>query len=440
MALTDWLRKKKSPRVMVVGIDGLPYSLVQKLTADGVFPFLAELVRGGHLTQMTVSLPEISAVSWPTFMTGKNPGEHGIFGFTDLKPNSYQMVFPSFSDLKTPTLWDRLGELGKRSVVINQPGTYPARKIPGVLISGFVAVDLMKAVQPLKYLGPLRRLNYEVDVDTQRCRRDHDWLFVDLDRTLSARTRAVELLAAEEDWDYFQVVVTGTDRLQHYLWDAVRDPAHPRHSQAMAYYRQVDRWIKEMWERFHRSTELSREGEGFYLLSDHGFTAIRQEVYLNAWLKEQGWLAWDQPEPGSLEDLSDSSRAFALDPGRIYLHRRGRFPRGRVEQGEAPELLAELKSQLLSLTHEGQPVLRRVFAPEEIYSGPQTPNGPDLVLLSHWGYDLKGSIKAHAVFGRTDLSGMHTWDDAFFWSAQKPKAELNIVDLAEIIQTHFTRA
>jgi len=434
MALTNLFRKKKSPRVWVVGIDGLPYSLVQKFTADFTFPFLATLVKSGRLAQMKVSLPEISAVSWPTFMTGRNPGIHGIFGFTDLRPNSYQMTFPSFGDLKTPTLWDRLGQAGKNSVVINQPGTYPARKIPGALVSGFVAVDLMKAVQPIKYLGPLRRLDYEIDIDTSRCRKNPDLLFMQLDRTTEARRAAVELLAKEEDWDYFQVVITGTDRLQHYLWEAVENPGHPHHAKALAYYRKVDDFVKDMWERFHQSADVSAEGDGFFLLSDHGFTGIRQEVYLNCWLKEQGYLAWDQPEPKELEDLSASTRAFVLDPSRIYLHRRARFPKGRVEEAEAPALKAELKARLLELRHEGRPVIRRVFERDEIYSGPETPRGPDLVALSNWGYDLKGSIKANAVFGKSDLTGMHTWDDAFFWSAEPAPPDLNIVDLAGIIE------
>ena len=434
MALTDLFRKKKSPRVMVVGIDGLPHSLSKKFIADGTFAFLGKLAKSGRLAKMKVSLPEISAVSWPTFMTGRNPGEHGIFGFTDLKPGSYQMVFPSFADLKTTTLWDRLGQAGKSSVVINQPGTYPARKIKGALVSGFVAVDLMKAVQPIKYLGPLRRLNYEVDVDTQRCRKDHNWLFVDLDRTLEARDKAVELLAKEEDWDFFQVVVTGTDRLQHYLWEAVENTGHPLHAKAVEYYRKVDRFVQTQWERFHKAADVSREGEGFFILSDHGFCGIRREVYLNAWLKEQGWLAWEKPEPDSLENLSAETKAFVMDPSRIYIHRKGRFPKGRVEETEAEGLKREIKATLLELQHEGQPVIRQVFERDEIYRGPETPRGPDLVALSHWGFDLKGSVKAAQVFGRTDLTGMHTWDDALFWSADPVKEDLNIVDLAAILE------
>ena len=50
-------------------------------------------------------------------MTGVNPGEHGIFGFMDLSPNSYKMVFPNSRDVYEPTIWEMLGQTvnGKNS-------------------------------------------------------------------------------------------------------------------------------------------------------------------------------------------------------------------------------------------------------------------------------------------------------------------------------------
>jgi predicted AlkP superfamily phosphohydrolase/phosphomutase len=59
--------------------------------------------------------------------------------------------------------------------------------------------------------------------------------------------------------------------------------------------------------------------------------------------------------------------------------------------------------------------------------------GPDLIVLSNHGFDMKGSVKKKEIFGKTDLEGMHTWDDAFFFSYKKEKENLNISDLAEII-------
>ena len=143
------LKKKKENRVCVIGLDGVPFGLLLDLAKKGVMSSLGRIIDAGHLHKMKASLPEISAVSWTDFMTGTNSGTHGIFGFTDLKPGSYDLRFPNFLDVKAPTFWDALGERGKKSIIINQPSTYPARPINGVLISGFVAVELAKAVYPL---------------------------------------------------------------------------------------------------------------------------------------------------------------------------------------------------------------------------------------------------------------------------------------------------
>ena len=109
-------------------------------------------------------------VSWTSFMTGANPGTHGIFGFTDFKPGSYEIRFPNFLDMKAPTIWQTLADKGKKSVVINQPSTYPARPVNGILVSGFVAIELAKAVYPLNRLAALEKMGYRTDIDTLKSR------------------------------------------------------------------------------------------------------------------------------------------------------------------------------------------------------------------------------------------------------------------------------
>ena len=88
----------------MIGLDGVPHSLVERFTQDGTMPRLADIVSRGRLSRMRVTLPEVSAVSWTSFMTGTGPGTHGIYGFTALAPNSYRLRFPSFRDVKVPTL------------------------------------------------------------------------------------------------------------------------------------------------------------------------------------------------------------------------------------------------------------------------------------------------------------------------------------------------
>ena len=184
--------------------------------------------------------------------------------------------------------------------------------------------------------------------------------------------------------------------------------------------------------------DITGGNAGLFLLSDHGFTGIVQEVTLNAWLVRNGYLGFDRPDPAGLEDISAGSRAFALDPNRIYLNLKGRFPKGAVEPADVPVLRREIAAGLAGLGHGGRKVARRVFEREEIYSGPFASRGPDLLVLGEPGFDMKGSVKKKEVFGRTSLQGMHTWDDAFFWAADDHGPDLAIEDLAAIILGRFS--
>lgn len=429
--MPNWKKKKK--RICVIGLDGVPYSMLLDLAQQGIMTSVSKLICSGHLQRMKASLPEISAVSWTNFMTGTNPGTHGIFGFVDLKEKSYELRFPNFLDLRKETFWDALGKKQKKSIIINQPFTYPARKINGILVSGFVAIELAKAVYPLSCLAPLERIGYQIDIDTIKSRENHEYFWQELSRTLSGREKAWNLLW-KEDWDYFEFVFTGTDRLHHFLWNAYQDESQAYHQNFLDYYRQIDRLIDQIVTSFRK---LTGDDSGLYLLSDHGFTGIEQEVYLNAWLEEQGYLKFNNASPKNLTEVSASTRAFALDPNRLYLNFKGKFPQASVELSEKKALKEEISKKLENLEYNGKKVVRQVLDAEEIYSGPLVPNGPDLLVLSEHGFDMKGSVKKKAVFGRTDLQGMHTWDDAFFWSNEKHEGDLSISDLAEIIMDNF---
>ena len=428
------LKKKKENRVCVIGLDGVPHGLLLDLAKRGIMSTVGRIIDAGRLHKMKASLPEISAVSWTNFMTGTNPGTHGIFGFTDLKPKSYELRFPNFTDVKAPTLWDTLGQQGRRSVIINQPSTYPARPLNGVLISGFVAIELAKAVFPPEIKVPLEQTGYQIDIDTLKARENHNFLWQELIKTMMGRQKALNMFW-DDPWDYFEFVITGTDRLHHFLWNAVENPDHPHHQNVLEYYRQIDRVINKIYTTFRKSPT---DDENIFFLSDHGFCAIRQEVYLNAWLEKERFLKFAKVQPAGLEDISPKTVAFALDPNRIYLHYRDRYPNGQVKLSEAKAIKEQIIHKLKKLEYEGQKVVREVFLAKDVYSGPLVGKGPDLIVLSEPGFDMKGSIKKKEIFGRTPgLQGMHTWDDAFFLSKNDFGDNLRIEDTTKIILDRF---
>lgn len=424
---------KKTNRACVIGLDGVPHGMVVELARRGVMSTMARLMDLGHLHKMKASLPEISAVSWTNFMTGANSGTHGIFGFTDFKPHSYDIRFPNSLDLKAPTLWDKLGAKGKRSIVINQPSTYPARKIEGVLISGFVALELAKAVWPMTYRATLEQMGYQIDVDTTKVRESPEVLWQELTKTMAGRQKALNLLW-EEEWDYFEFIVTGTDRLHHFLWKAYEDPGHPSHQAFLDYYRHIDRLIGKTVAAYRK---LTNTYDGFYILSDHGFTGIVQEVYLNVWLERNGYLKFAKPEPEGLGDIAARTRAFALDPSRIYINLKTTFPKGTVERSAKKALKEEIAGKLEKLEYQGRKVVHKVFFAEDVYSGPLAGKGPDLIVVGEPGFDMKGSVKKKEIFGRSRLQGMHTWDDAFCWASDDLGEDLAIEDVAPFILKNF---
>ena len=87
---------KERRKALIIGLDGVPYTLMKRFIDEGVMPNTAALIKTGALCRMTTSLPEVSSVAWTSFMTGVNPGRHGIYGFMDLRPRTYDMFFPDF--------------------------------------------------------------------------------------------------------------------------------------------------------------------------------------------------------------------------------------------------------------------------------------------------------------------------------------------------------
>jgi predicted AlkP superfamily phosphohydrolase/phosphomutase len=426
--------RAKGARVAVIGLDGVGLPLVRDLCARGITPNLARLVGQGTLAPMRSSIPTISSVSWTGFTTGKNPGKHGIYGFTDVKPGTLALYFPNFGNVRGDTLWDVAGRAGKRSIVMNVPGTYPARPLAGILVSGFVAVSLERAVHPLGLLPRLKAAGYKIDVDYANADQRPDAFFADAGAALEARRRVYLDLLRNEPWDLFVGVVTECDRLHHYFWHQWVDPAAPLHGRFVDFYRRLDDVLGELVAAIPGDVPL-------FVVADHGHTLIHREFYPNAWLRDEGLLAFGTEKPKGPADLDPATKVFVLDPGRIYVHRQGRFPLGPVGPAEADELIARVREGLLGLRDDspgapadGRPVAR-VYGRDELYHGAAVDAAPDLVIHFNDGYDPKGSLAKTEVFGTSPLTGMHTYPDSLFFvnRAGVPTDALDIVDLAPTI-------
>ncbi|HEY0603497.1 MAG TPA: alkaline phosphatase family protein [Herpetosiphonaceae bacterium] len=414
MPLRDLFRggKQRKKRLVAIGLDGVPYTYIQQLFRAGELPNFRAIAGEGLLAQMDTTLPNVSSVAWASFMTGQNPGKHNIYGFVDRQPGTLKTFIPTSRTMRSPALWEILSAAGKRVFAMNVPVTYPSRQVNGIVVGCFLSPSVEKAAPNAEIAQALKRLNYCVDADPLRARADKDSFLPHLDEVFERRIAAMRYFWQQEPWDFFMVHIMETDRLHHFFWQEM-EQGHAKYAPAfLDFYKRVDAVLGEVRSWLDEDTKL-------VILSDHGFCTIKQEVYVNTWLHDAGYLDYAVEQPKSLADMAGSSVAYSLDPGRIFLNVRGREPQGRIEPGaEYERLRREIAEAALGMADPatGEPMVERVYTREELYQGPYAETGADLVLAMRDGYDPKGPFgKPQLTFKGNSLVGMHTTPDALLY-------------------------
>ena len=378
-------------------------------------PNAARLEQKGSLLRMDSMWPWVSSVAWSTMMTGVNPGKHNIFGFIDRDPATYKQFIPTSRQTKAKTLWEVLGDAGKRVIVVNVPVTYPPRQVNGILVSGFLSPSLEKAVSLASYIPTLKSLGYIVDADPWKARESKDLALQEVNSALDARIRTLFHLFDREEWDYLHVHVMETDRLHHFLWQQMEE-GHPTYAPAFYdFYARIDDMLGQLAAKLDDNTTLM-------WMADHGFCTIKKEVYINRWLMDNDWLKLRNVPPDrkrGLDEIDPSSVAYSLDPGRVVIRVQGREKEGCVAPGAEYEAIRdEIAASALELCDpdSGEPIFQATFKSEELYHGPYLEQAADLILAPHDGYDPKGVLYKESLTDKGDeLVGMHTFDDAMLY-------------------------
>jgi len=223
---------------------------------------------------------------------------------------------------------------------------------------------------------------------------DHEYL--EQSRTVLAEHRrmfASELPKFRQGVFFFYF--SSLDLNSHMLW-RLTDPKHPQYDAALAaqngsaiagFYQQIDQVLGEVLPRVDEHTTL-------LVLSDHGFAPYYRSFNLNTWLLHNGYIRLKvRADLDSVEPLANvdwtSTRAYGLGLNGLYLNLRGRERNGLVQPGaEAHALIEEMKGKLLEIrdAKTGLPVITRVDIASEVYRGPYTQSGPDLLVGYNRGY------------------------------------------------------
>jgi predicted AlkP superfamily phosphohydrolase/phosphomutase len=426
-----------SNKLLVIGLDGASFNVLDPLIEKGYLPHIGRLIAGGARGDLETTFPPITAVAWSSFMTGKNPGKHGIFEFVRRDHHSNRELAVNASFRQGRAIWDLLGDAGKRVIVHNFPCTYPPHVINGLMIADFMTP---RGRRDFAYPEPLLAEieaefgNYRLHLSQTYAEGNVEAVLDELFDELEYKAKVAEYLMTRYDWDAFFQYFWGTDRIQHELWHII-DDQHPRHnkSEARTYRDRVHGYFRRVDAIVGRLIELAGADPIVMIASDHGFGPAHKYCSLNIWLLQEGFLKLKpgvatrikklmfslgltpefafrltrripaalrpargvSSQPGASKLLGkfflsfndvDWSRSVAFSKGnygQIYVNRKGREPKGVVadHQYEAVrdtiiERLRGIKDPTTRKTWVGQ-----VFRREDIYSGPLVGDAPDIAFL-----------------------------------------------------------
>lgn len=436
-------------RAFVLGLDGVPWSFIDRWIEDGELPAFADLVAEGASGPLRSTTPANTPVAWPSIATGTWPDRHGLYEFMRLDADYGQRPY-NREDLRQPPIWDLLSP----AIVANVPMTYPAGGVGenGTMVAGMMtpSTEADGFTHPPELGAEIRDQipDYRVglkwheygDERREEFREDFATLF-------AGRRELLRSLMEREDWRLFFFTFTAPDRLQHLIWDE---------DVILDHYRELDAVLAEVMEY------CDRLGATLYVVSDHGFGPISKIVNVNRALADAGLLtpktetgvraalsragvtksrvlgalsrigiddetlveqlpasvvdsvARTVPGDHALYDAdSERTRAFLHGLGSVYVNDTARFADGAVDPSDVERVKSEVMDALSSLTdpETGEPVLS-VHDGDEL--NPEDEFAPDVVVEGTEGYHVKPGLADEAIVDADGIAAYHRPEGVFF--------------------------
>ena len=420
-------------KLVLIGIDGATFDIMDPLLESGRLPHLGRIIGDGCRATLNSLIIPTSPMSWSSIVTGKNPGKHGIFHFTEKVSGQYNIQFVNASVRQGPALWELLSRHGKRVIVVNVPITYPPDPVSGSMVSGFDAPDEKSdytyppelSEQIRQWIGP-----YTIDLRLRSSvtRGKRFQVLRDGRSMEEKKTVVTRNLMESDDWDFLMIVFNITDRIQHWFWQYM-DDTHPNYSkvEAEVFGDAISSSYEIVDEQIGRILEMTPDDARVMVISDHGFgPATNRAFYLNHWLAEQGFLRylheakafgqifkrlghearaqivkrlprqWKgllkrhfpklKGELASYLSFSgidwSRTKAFSSEVDNfIYINLKGREPQGIVEPEDYEKCLGEISAALSELAdpETGDKLIERVYTRDELYHGSFVEKAPDLI-------------------------------------------------------------
>ena len=446
----------KRRKVLVFGIDGGTLSLVGPWARRGDLPFLSRLMGGGTSGVLRSTVHPLTPQAWTSFLTGVNPGKHGVFDFGRRREDSYGLTLTDSTHRRAPAIWDYLEAHDLTSGVVNVPLTFPLDPVYGFMVSGMHSPSVAQALGPPSLMEDIKEAapDYRIDVMSPWY-SEMDEFLRDVHAMTEARAKLAVHLYRKYRPDLYMVVMVAVDRVCHALYRQMADPKNHGNDERAGWkfsgevlraYQAVDRALGKLLEEVDDDTVV-------IVMSDHGFGTLEGDVSLNQFLLERGMLSFSTdkvaprlpvvgvppgqagrtavqamlertrrlvPPLGWAQDRAirrgeipqqlrrwefvDWERTVAYSQGlfgNVYINLRGREPEGCVAPGAEYEAVRHrVAEELLTLAHPdtGELLVDHVYRREEVYWGPHCDEAPDLlVVMNDYAYITRGGNELSAT-------------------------------------------
>lgn len=380
------------------------------------------------------------------------------------------------------------------------PCTYPPIEVEGFMVSGHPAPFSRKDfTRPRELREELDRVTqgYEIDVPVTSplsMRGGEDEFLRQVQRIHDKKILAVNYLLRKHNLDFFMVVFTALDVVQHHFWQYM-DQNHPRYDadKAEKYGHVIRDWYIRMDNVIGEIEKLAGKDAHILIMSDHGAGPLYSVFLANQWLRKHGVLTLRRSPmnlnrvvshvidslkgmvfkhigasivrnvlnfvppflqtkvsvAGSLKrDVEEILGAIDWTKTKAFVFG-GVSPAGRVyvnrdileDEGGYMELRKNVAEKLLRVQDEFGPGCQmKIFNREQIYHGDHSDLAPDLVFylsINKILYEISGKTNDDELFAERELSGGHIKDG--FWALSGPRVkrdvrlDAKIVDLAPTI-------
>jgi predicted AlkP superfamily phosphohydrolase/phosphomutase len=412
-------------RVILIAWDGADWRILDPLLEQGALPNLQALLDSGQREVLRSTVPTHSWSAWPSFLTGVDPVDHGVYDILETVPGTHKQYPVTYKSIKARTFLDDLTAAGKSSLLLDVPLTFPPPTIKGSLIAGGVLPKGRPVTSPEDLHGTLHKAGHEWPINGMSWTTYHNKPDAYLDEAFEVtgkRIKASEWLMDNTDWDLMASVWVSIDRTQHCLSSHIA-PDHPD------YARNRDTRIgKKVADIFRQTDEAigsfvsrARPDDIVLFISDHGFQSCTRTINMDRLLKEFGFLEFSASNavfgpmqwgpvrrvarkvydtlglhgkvalPQSINWAKTKAYTTIRSTGEgVSINLAGREIDGVVDPGDYEKVRGALMDRLGNFVDPktGRKPVREIAKREEVFKGRFADTAPDIMMVPEEGYSL----------------------------------------------------